>query len=65
MDASQIIDAAGGVSQVARDLRVATSSVSNWRKNGIPPRRVLQIRKIRPELKRYLLSGRVPGSRHA
>lgn len=50
MDASEIIDALGGTSAVAKLCEVKAPSVSEWRKNGIPPARLQFLRLLRPEV---------------
>jgi hypothetical protein len=39
MTDTEIIDALGGTAEVARICNVRPPSVSEWRKNGIPPAR--------------------------
>lgn len=46
----QIIDALGGTSETARLCKVQPASVSEWRKNGIPPARRMFIELARPEI---------------
>lgn len=42
--ASQVIDKLGGTAEVARLFSVAMPSVSDWKKDGIPPARVMFLR---------------------
>jgi hypothetical protein len=49
MDANKIIDAIGTSSEVARLCEVTVSAVSQWRRDGIPPARLLFLRAIHPE----------------
>lgn len=50
MDASKLIDALGGTAEVARLCQVKQPSVSEWRRNGIPPARLQYLRLLRPDL---------------
>ena len=43
MDDSDLIDRLGGTSAVAKRLRVAPASVSEWRAKGIPPGRRVEL----------------------
>lgn len=46
---SEIIDALGGTAAVARLCQVKPPSVSDWRKEGIPPARRMYLQAVRPE----------------
>lgn len=46
---SEIIDALGGTAAVARLCKVKPPSVSDWRKEGIPPARRMYLQAVRPE----------------
>lgn len=48
--ASEIIDAFGGTTAVARLCRCTTASVSEWRHSGIPLARWLYLHAIRPDV---------------
>lgn len=50
MNDSDIIDALGGTSEVARLCKVRPPSVSGWRANGIPAARRQFLELLRPEL---------------
>lgn len=50
MDATQIIDALGGTFKVAKLCQVKPPSVSEWRKEGIPPARLMYLKVIRPDI---------------
>jgi hypothetical protein len=50
MTASEIIDAMGGTSKVAKECRIRMQSVSVWRKIGIPPARMMYFRLAHPEV---------------
>ena len=50
MDATQIIDALGGTFEVAKLCQVKPPSVSEWRKEGIPPARLMYLKVIRPDV---------------
>lgn len=50
MDASQIIDALGGTTAVARLCECEPPSVSEWRRKGIPKARLLYLKAIRPDV---------------
>lgn len=45
---SEIIDALGGTVAVARLCKVKPPSVSDWRKEGIPPARRMYLQAVRP-----------------
>lgn len=49
MDANQIIQNLGGTAAVARLCRVKQPSVSQWRRNGIPPARLQYLMLLRPD----------------
>jgi hypothetical protein len=42
--AAQAIDALGGTAEVARLFEISMPSVSDWKKEGIPPARVMFLR---------------------
>jgi len=42
--ATKVIDALGGTAAVARLFEVAMPSVSEWKKDGIPPARMMLLR---------------------
>lgn len=46
----EIIDALGGTSKTARLCGVKDPSVSEWRKEGIPPARLMFLRLARPKV---------------
>ena len=50
MNATQIIDALGGTFEVAKLCQVKPPSVSEWRKEGIPPARLMYLKVIRPDV---------------
>lgn len=50
MDDSKIIDQLGGTAEVARLCNVKQPSVSEWRRNGIPPARLQYLRLLKPEI---------------
>lgn len=50
MTDSEIIDALGGTTAVAKLCEVAAPSVSEWRKTGIPKARLMFLRIARPEV---------------
>lgn len=64
MNASQVIDIAGGTNAVARAFKISTASVANWRKNGIPANRVEGLRGMHKVLA-SLPDGKVEGSGRA
>ena len=45
--ATQVIDKLGGTAKVAQLFSVAMPSVSDWKKDGIPPARVMFLRVAR------------------
>lgn len=45
--AVQVIDALGGTAAVARLFEIAMPSVSDWKKDGIPPARMMFLRLAR------------------
>jgi hypothetical protein len=47
---SQIIDALGGTSVVAKLCDVEKQAVSNWRKEGIPKARRMYLQAVRPDV---------------
>lgn len=47
---SEIIDAMGGTSLVAKLFNITTGAVSQWREDGIPEARLFSIKLIRPDL---------------
>lgn len=54
---SEIIDDLGGTGEVARFFEIRPSSVSEWRRNGIPQARMMHLRSVRPDVV-------MPESRH-
>jgi len=50
MDTNQIIDKLGGTLEVSKVCSVTLGAVSQWRKNGIPPARLMYLRLLRPEV---------------
>lgn len=50
MNASSLIDALGGTSEVARLCEVQPPSVSEWRQKGIPRARLKYLRLLRPDV---------------
>lgn len=48
--ASEIIDALGGTSAVATLCDIKPPSVSEWRREGIPPARMAFFRLLRPDV---------------
>lgn len=50
MDANSIIDALGGTAAVAGLCQVKQPSVSEWRRFGIPPARLMYLRLLRPDV---------------
>ena len=47
---SKIIDALGGTAEVARLCKIKQPSVSEWRREGIPPARRQFLELLRPEV---------------
>lgn len=47
---SEIIDALGGTSEVARLCEVTTGAVSQWRNAGIPKARLMFLKLARPNV---------------
>jgi hypothetical protein len=47
---SELIDALGGTSAVARLFGIKPPSVSNWRTDGIPKSRLMYLQVAHPEL---------------
>lgn len=47
---SKIIDALGGTAEVARLCNIKQPSVSEWRREGIPPARRQYLELLRPEV---------------
>lgn len=45
-----IIKAFGGASQIAKLLKIAPPAIAYWKKKGIPPLRLIQLKSLRPEL---------------
>lgn len=45
--ATQVIEALGGTAAVARICEVSMPSVSDWKKDGIPPARMMFLRAVR------------------
>jgi DNA-binding transcriptional regulator YdaS (Cro superfamily) len=50
MTDSELIDALGGPSAVAKLLEVTPQAVSQWREKGIPRARKMYLRLVRPDL---------------
>lgn len=50
MTDSELIDALGGPSAVAKLLEVTPQAVSQWRDKGIPRARRMYLRLVRPDL---------------
>ena len=44
--AVQVIDALGGTAEVARICKVRMPSVSDWKRDGIPPARMMFLRAV-------------------
>ncbi len=42
--AAKVIDALGGTAEVARLFEISMPSVSDWKRDGIPPARVMFLR---------------------
>lgn len=47
---SKLIDELGGTSKVSELCEVSSQAVSKWRKNGIPPARLMYLRLIRKDV---------------
>ena len=47
---SSIIDALGGNSRVADICNISSQAVSKWRREGIPPARLMYLKLLRPDL---------------
>lgn len=45
--ATQVIDALGGTAAVSRIFDVSMPSVSDWKKDGIPPARMMFLRAVK------------------
>jgi hypothetical protein len=50
VDSEKIIDALGGTGQVSKLFSVTAQAVSQWRKDGIPPARLMYLKLYRPDL---------------
>jgi DNA-binding transcriptional regulator YdaS (Cro superfamily) len=50
MDTNTLIDELGGTKKVADLCNVSDQAVSQWRKNGIPPARLMYLKLARPKL---------------
>lgn len=50
MTASDIIDALGGPSEVARICECSRQAVCQWRDKGIPKARLMFLKLVRPDL---------------
>ena len=50
MNASEIIDALGGTTEVARMCNVRPPSVSEWKVKGIPEARRMYLQVLRPDV---------------
>jgi DNA-binding transcriptional regulator Cro len=50
MDSSKIIDSFGGTGKLAKKLGLDKSSVSVWRKRGIPRAWVLYLKTVNPRI---------------
>lgn len=50
MNASEIIDQAGGTSKVAEIFEITPSAVTQWRTNGIPKSSIKYLRLLRPDI---------------
>ena len=48
--ACEIIDALGGTSETAVIFKIKPSSVSEWRRNGVPKARLMFLELARPEV---------------
>ncbi|CUJ51703.1 YdaS family helix-turn-helix protein [Achromobacter xylosoxidans] len=60
---SEIIDALGGTAAVARLCQVKPPSVSDWRKEGIPPARRMFLEAVRPDV--FKLATAAPAQQEA
>lgn len=49
IEAQEAIDKAQGITALAKVLGVKRQAVQQYRKNGIPPERILQLMRDRPE----------------
>jgi hypothetical protein len=47
---SEIINALGGTAETARICGIKPGSVSEWRRVGIPPARLMYLKLLRPDL---------------
>jgi hypothetical protein len=52
---SELIDALGGTTEVARLCRVTSQAVSKWRREGVPEARLMYLQAIRPEVAARLI----------
>ena len=50
MSDSDVIDKFGGTNEVARICDISPQAVSQWRKDGIPPARVMYLKLLRPDV---------------
>lgn len=50
MTPTEIIDALGGTTHVAKLCEVTEGAVSQWRRNGIPNARLMYLRLARPDV---------------
>ncbi|MBI2798947.1 MAG: Rha family transcriptional regulator [Gammaproteobacteria bacterium] len=50
MTDSELIDKLGGTAELSRLCKVKPSSVSEWRKTGIPPARRMFLEVVRPDI---------------
>lgn len=48
--ANTVIDKFGGNDKLAKILNVTLAAVSYWRKSGLPQRRILELKLLRPDL---------------
>jgi len=58
MDSNKIIDSLGGTAETARLCCVKPSSVSEWRKNGIPHARLMFLMLLRPDVFKDLITSK-------
>lgn len=47
---NDVIDAIGGTAETARLCNIEPQAVSQWRRNGIPPARLMYLKLLRPDV---------------
>lgn len=46
----EIIEKLGGVAKVAKLVNISSPAASYWKRKGIPPLRLIQLKTLRPEI---------------